>query len=236
MTIQCRGVPLLDLLFPPTCLLCGAAGTPGRDLCMGCALALPYTRDACPRCGRSRGTAVPAGGPCGPCQRRPPPFLRTLAALRYETPAPTLVGAMKYRGRLNHARLLGQLLADAALGLAPPWPQVLIPVPLHRQRLAVRGFNQSTEIARVVGRTLGLPLDTTVVIRVVPTVPQVGLDQAARRRNIRGAFAARTPWPWARVAIVDDVVTTGATVTELTRVLLRAGAESVEVWTGARTP
>lgn len=227
---------LADLLFPPTCLLCGAPGDGGRDLCAGCAVALPHNRDACRRCARALGAASPADGLCGSCQRRAPPFVRTLAALRYETPVPALVAAMKFNGRLNHARLLGQLLADAARALATPWPQVLVPVPLHRQRLAVRGFNQSTEIGRVVGRALELPLDTSAVRRVLATPPQVGLDEPARRRNIRGAFAASRPWSGARVAILDDVVTTGATVTELSRVLLQAGAESVEVWTAVRTP
>jgi ComF family protein len=227
---------LSDLLFPPTCLLCGAPGAGGYDLCAGCAAALPHNCDACWRCARPLGAAGPVDGLCGRCQRRAPPFVRTLAALRYETPVPSLVGAMKFNGRLNHARLLGQILADAARQLTPPWPQVLVPVPLHRHRLAARGFNQSAEIARVVGRTLGLPLETGVVHRVLATPPQAGLDEAARRRNIRGAFMARRPWPWARVAILDDVVTTGATVTELSRVLLQAGAESVEVWAAVRTP
>lgn len=227
---------LRDLLFPPTCILCGAPGAGGRDLCAGCAAALPYNLGACARCARPAGAAALGAGLCGACQRRAPPFVRALAALRYESPVPALVGAMKFRGRLNQARLLGQLLADAAAGLAPPWPQVLVAVPLHPQRLAERGFNQSIEIARVVGRTLGLPLETAAVRRVVATPPQAGLDAAARRRNIRGAFMVTNPWPAPRVAILDDVVTTGATVTELSRVLLQAGAESVEVWAAVRTP
>ncbi len=180
--------------------------------------------------------ALPAGSVCGACQRRPPPFARALAALRYETPIPTLVGAAKFRGRLNHARLLGQLLADAARALPAPWPQVLVPVPLHPTRLVGRGYNQSLEIARVVGRALDLPVDGTCCRRVLATPPQAGLDEPARRRNIRGAFAALAPLPWQQVAILDDVVTTGSTVSELTRVLRRAGARRVEVWAVARTP
>ncbi|WP_295384760.1 ComF family protein [uncultured Thiodictyon sp.] len=227
---------LMDTLFPPTCLLCGAPGAHGRDLCAGCAAELPHNRHACPGCALPFDTPLPAGTLCGACQRRPPPFVRALAALRYETPIPTLVGAAKFRGRLNHARLLGQLLADAALGLPAPWPEVLVPVPLHPARLAGRGYNQSLEIARVVGRALELPVDTACCGRVLATPPQAGLDEPARRRNIRGAFAAQTPCPWQRVAILDDVVTTGSTVSELARVLRRAGARRVEVWAVARTP
>lgn len=227
---------LLAALFPPTCLLCGAPGASGRDLCAGCAAELPYNRHACPRCALPFDAPRPHGDPCGACQRRAPPSARTLAALRYEAPLPNLVGAMKFRGRLNYARLLGQLLADAVSGRDGPLPQALVPVPLHPGRLAGRGYNQSVEIARVVGGVLGLPVDTTCCRRVLATVPQSGLDERTRRRNIRGAFAAVTPCPWGRVAILDDVLTTGSTVNELTRVLRRAGARSVEVWAVARTP
>jgi ComF family protein len=227
---------LLGALFPPTCLLCGAPGADGRDLCAGCAAELPHNRHACPGCALPFDIPLPAGAVCGVCQRRSPPFVRALAALRYETPIPTLVGAAKFRGRLNHARLLGQLLADVAQALPAPWPQALVPVPLHPTRLVARGYNQSLEIARVVGRALDLPVDGACCRRVLATPPQAGLDEPARRRNIRGAFEAQTPLPWQRVAILDDVVTTGSTVIELTRVLRRAGARQVEVWAVARTP
>lgn len=227
---------LLAVLFPPTCVLCGAPGAGGRDLCAGCAAELPYNRRACARCALPLATPTSADTLCGSCQRRPPPFGRALAALRYETPIPTLIGGLKFRGRLNHARLLGQLLAAAVPGRPSRMPQVLIPVPLHPERLARRGFNQSLEIARVVAHTLDLPVDTRCCRRVLHTPPQTGLDEPARRRNMRGAFAARTPWPWRRVAILDDVVTTGSTVSELALVLRRAGAESIEVWAVARTP
>lgn len=156
--------------------------------------------------------------------------------MRYESPVPYLVGAAKFRGRLACVRLLGQLLLDAVEIGGSPLPQVLIPVPLHPGRLAERGYNQALEIARVLGGGLGLPLDRRCCHRVTATPPQAGQDEAARRRNIRGAFAAQTPFPWSRVAIVDDVVTTGSTVSELARVLRRAGALEVEVWAVARTP
>ena len=227
---------LLAVLFPPTCVLCGAPGAGERDLCVGCAAELPYNRYACARCALPFSAPLTADTLCGSCQRRPPPFGRVLAALRYETPLPTLMGAVKFRGRLNHARLLGQLLAEAVQGRPSAAPQVLIPVPLHPERLAWRGFNQSLEIARVVAHALDLPIDTRCCRRVLHTPPQTGLDEAARRRNMRGAFAAQTPLPWRRIAILDDVVTTGSTVSELALVLLRAGAESVEVWAVARTP
>jgi ComF family protein len=231
-----RPARLLGLLLPPTCILCGAPGAGGRDLCAGCAAELPGNLDCCPRCALPFDAPLPPGNICGACQRRPPPFERTLAALRYEAPIPSLVADVKFHGRLNAARLLGQLLADAVLAQVVTLPQVLLPVPLHPRRLAGRGYNQSMEIARVVGAMLALPVAAGCCHRVLATAPQAGLDERARRGNIRGAFAAQTPLPWTRVAIVDDVVTTGSTASELARVLRRAGAAWVEVWAVARTP
>ncbi|HYN77171.1 MAG TPA: ComF family protein [Lamprocystis sp. (in: g-proteobacteria)] len=227
---------LIAALFPPTCILCGAPGAGERDLCLGCAAELPHNGDCCPRCALPLDTPLPTGSVCGACQRRAPPFERALAALRYESPVPSLVADAKFRGRLNAARLLGQLLADASSVLAAPLPQALVPVPLHPDRLAGRGYNQSLEIARVVGCALALPVDIASCRRVLATPPQAGLDERARRRNIRGAFVALTPYPWGHVAILDDVVTTGSTASELTRVLRRAGATRVQVWAAARTP
>jgi ComF family protein len=226
----------LDVLFPPTCLLCGASGSPGRDLCPGCAVELPLNRHACPRCALPLDAQLPSGAECGACRRRPPPFDAALAVLRYETPVPLLVGAAKFRGQLAAARLLGQLLADALPIQAGALPEVLIPVPLHPRRLGERGYNQALEIARTVAGALGVAVDAKRCRRVLSTAPQAGLDEAARRRNIRGAFAVSDPLPWRRIAILDDVVTTGSTVAELSRTLRRSGAEEIAVWAVARTP
>ncbi len=224
---------LLGALFPPTCILCGAPGAGGRDLCLGCAAELPFNRHSCPCCG------IPFDGPvaalCGSCQRRAPPFARAIAALRYETPVPNLVADAKFRGGLNTARLLGEILADEIREQGLTLPQALLPVPLHPRRLAERGYNQALEIARVVGRALALPIDARCCRRVLATPPQAGLDQGARRRNLRGAFTAQTPLPWAHIAIVDDVMTTGSTVSELALVLRRAGAGTIDIWAVART-
>ena len=179
---------------------------------------------------------MPEGALCGSCQRHRPPYDRCIAALRYQGPVPSLVGAAKFRRRLNAARLLGQLLTDRVRDAAGPLPQVLIPVPLHPRRLAERGYNQALEIARVPARELALPIGSRLCERVAATLPQAGLDERARRINIRGAFAVPGPWTWDHVAIVDDVVTTGSTVAELARVLRGAGVRRVDVWAPARTP
>jgi len=228
---------ILSRLFPPTCVLCGAPGSAsGRDLCAGCTADLPRNLEACARCALPFDTRMPPGTLCGRCQRRLPPFGRCLAAFRYEGVVPSLVVGAKFEGRLDLARLLGQCLAEAVRGSEPQWPEVLVPVPLHPKRLRARGYNQAHEIARVLGRELSLPVDPLCCSRVRATPPQSGLDERERRRNLRGAFEVQEPLRWRRLAIVDDVVTTGSTIVELARVLRRAGAERIEVWAVARTP
>jgi ComF family protein len=239
--VEKRGVMsrLMSVLFPPTCVLCGAPGLAsggGRDLCSGCAAELPHNRDCCFQCAVPFDSPMPAGTRCAACQRRPPPFETSLAAFRYEAAIPTLIGGAKFRGRLNLVRLLGQCLADRVREVDPPRPQVLLPVPLHASRLRTRGYNQALEIARVVGRELVLPIDHASCIRSAATPPQAGLDERARHRNIRGAFMVPGVLSWSHVAILDDVVTTGSTVAELSRVLRKAGVRRIQVWAVARTP
>jgi ComF family protein len=146
------------------------------------------------------------------------------------------VGGAKFRSRLNLARLLGQCLADALRERGAEMPDLILPVPLHAKRLRERGYNQALEVARALGRELSLPVDARSCARVLSTPPQAGLEQKVRRRNVRGAFRVVRSPDADRVAILDDVVTTGSTVSELTRVLLTAGVDRVDVWAVARTP
>ena len=229
---------MLRLIFPPTCLLCGAAGDDGLDICRGCRADLPALGVACVCCALPLPDAVlPSagdGGPvCGGCRRKPPPFERTRAAFRYEQPLPSLVGALKFRGRLNTLRLLGLLLAASLVDADRP--DAIVPVPLHPGRLRRRGYDQALELARVVGRRLDLPvLDCAERLRATP--PQVALEAKARKTNLRGAFRVGVKLNGVHVAVLDDVVTTGSTVGEVARVLRAAGASRVDVWCVARTP
>ncbi len=220
-----------NLLFPPTCLLCGDRGLEQLDICPACLAALPWLTPACPVCGLPQSAATTS--PCGACQRRPPPFDRLRAALRYEEPVRHLIQGLKFRNQLAHARLLGELLALRLGELAEP-PERLIPVPLHRSRFIRRGFNQAEEIARIVSARSGIPLDTRCARRVRATDPQAQLRAGERRRNIRQAFRLAAPLSCRHVAIVDDVVTTGATVGEFARALRQAGVSRIEVWSCAR--
>jgi ComF family protein len=226
---------LVAKLYPPTCVLCGAPGDQGLDLCLGCLGDMPHNRHCCSRCALPLPPEHQAGNVCGECQRRPPPFDRCHAAFRYEDPVPMLVSAAKFRSRLNIARLLGVCLLRSLRERGEALPTLIIPVPLHPRRLRERGYNQALELARPVSQGLGLPLDTKSCIRVQSTAPQAGLEKKARRRNVRGAFRAVRPPSARHVALIDDVVTTGSTVSELTKVLHRAGVERVDVWTVART-
>jgi len=220
-----------DCFFPHSCLLCGGAGAGGLDLCSACRSELPHNRWACSRCGIP--LAAGAEGCCGPCQRHPPQFAATLALFRYEEPVRMLLHDLKFRDQFAVARLFGELLAIAAAAREPR-PQAIIPVPLHPRRFRQRGYNQSTEIARIAARRLGLPLDLRHCTRRRPTLPQTGMPAAERRRNLRHAFQVSAELDLGHVTIVDDIVTTGATVGELTRALRSAGVARVDVWAVAR--
>jgi ComF family protein len=177
---------------------------------------------------------------CGRCLRRPPAFDRTIAAALYDAPFDQLVRGLKYGATLAYAPLFARLLHNRIDDAVLADIDVVLPVPLSRARMATRGFNQAIEIARPLARQLGKPLDTESVLRIVDTAPQASLPFDARRRNLRGAFAVidarRERIIGRRIGIVDDVMTTGATLEELAKTLKRAGAVTVVNLVVARTP
>ena len=212
------------------CLLCDAQCPWDQGLCRDCHTDCPRPGIACRRCGHP----LPRAGPCGACSVRPPPYTRLLAPFRYGYPIDALIRDCKYRDRLACVRLFGAALATEARRQGTPMPECLVPVPLHWRRCCARGFNQSLEIARVAGALLHIPIERHLVRRRRATPAQAGLRAEERRRNLRGAFVVTGEPCWKHAAIVDDVVTTGATAGEIGRVLLRAGVETVEVWAVAR--
>ena len=216
--------------LPQDCLLCGATSD-DAPLCGPCRDELPALPRGCPLC------AMPSalGEICGTCLRNPPQFDMTVAVWRYAYPVDRLVQALKFHGRLA----LASLFADALASLVEQ-ADVVIPMPLHPVRLTERGFNQAAEIARqVTGRLETRNPRTRLALqgasRIRRTLPQADLPVDERRRNVRGAFACALDLTGARVAVVDDVMTTGATLGELAKVLKRAGAARVENWVVART-
>lgn len=214
--------------FPPACLLCGARST--QSLCPGCHTDLPWHRQPqCPQCA----LPTPDGQLCGTCLKRPPAFDRTHAALAYAFPLDRMIPRLKYHGQLAIAPALGECLAEAVADA--PRPDRLIAMPLHATRIRERGFNHATEIARTAARQLGLPLDLASCRRARDTPPQMGLKHDARRRNVRGAFACQGDVQGLRIALIDDVMTTGTTLDELASTLKQAGAREVSCWVVART-
>jgi ComF family protein len=206
---------LAATLFPPQCCLCGFEGSSADlDLCRFCFDDLPWVEAS---------TAD------------------ELVALAFEDPVDELIRDLKYRGEIANARVLGELLAEVAKNRDAPLPRLLVPVPLHDVRLRDRGFNQAAALSRYLGRALEVPTARSALRRVRDTPSQTALDETARRRNVRGAFAVNGPRAREKllaadhVAIVDDVMTTGSTLNEARELLLEAGVSRVEVWAVART-
>ena len=227
----------LDLVFPPLCPLCDRMlGTGRRDpLCGACWDGLE--RIAPPWC-RCCGAPLGIEGLCGACRIRRPRFAYARAALLYGDLVREAIHAFKFGGRGGLANPLGDLLAGLGLSALPgAAPDVLVPVPLHPRRARERGYNQALLLARRLERAWRVPVVADTLVRAVPTLPQADLDAAARRRNVRDAFAVRRPEriTGRHVVLVDDVLTTGATAGECARTLYRAGAAAVGVLTVART-
>ena len=193
-----------------------------------------------PRCGRCA-IGVPGGvALCGECLRHAPPFEHAVAAVDYEAPWDDLVRQFKFDAALDLTGALAQRLLDAIGRSAAERPDLVLPVPLADERLRERGYNQAWELARRVAPALGCESDPRLLLRTKHTAHQLSLPPAERAANVRGAFAIEPRRRHAlrdrRIAVVDDVMTTGATLAEVARTLLQAGAASVQVWVLARTP
>lgn len=218
---------------PQACLLCRRRVS-GRLLCAGCVADLPrLPAQRCPQC------ALPSsdGNLCGHCLKHPPAFARTVAVYAYAFPLDALVRHCKYGGASGVTDWFAEALAGelSVASAGEPLPDLILPMPLHEARLAERGFNQAVEIARRLAPRLKAPWLAEGCRRVRDTPPQAGLDLKARRRNLRGAFACDLDLSGQCVALLDDVMTSGASLDELARVIRKAGAADVSAWVVART-
>lgn len=218
-------------LLGGTCYLCRGASQAGV-LCASCCADLPrLPRIRCPRCA----LPVDSETQCGRCLGDPPAFDATVAVFDYAFPADVLIQGLKFRGELALAPLLAGHLAQEIGASIVDRVDFIVPVPLHAGRLAERGYNQSVEIARAVAARLKIPLAGDLCERVRATPAQLDLPWKERRENVRGAFSCRRALDTKRVAVVDDVMTTGATLHEIAVTLKKFGAARVVNWVIART-
>ncbi len=219
---------VLDYLLPERCRLC--AGPAEHGFCTGCRAEFTRVAAPCPRCALAQ--------PVRRCPRDNNVWQVTsiIAPLCYEFPLTTQIHALKFSSARSFGRALGLMLAEHLRGrLEAEAIDALVAVPLHRHRLVERGYNQALEIARPVAAELKLPLLIAGVTRTLPTRPQSELDLHERQASVTGVFSVSRKLHGRHVAIVDDVITTGATVNSLAGALRLAGAVEVQAWAVART-
>lgn len=232
---------LYDCILPAVCILCGCAtkNTFNKpfNICNLCRYNLPILPHSCQQCAQFLRFAPQHELKCGTCLSQPPDFDLTHALFPYQPPISHLITQLKFQHQLSHAQALGELMRERIQTqwyLHQPLPDLIIPVPLHPQRLRQRGFNQAIEIARPIAKVLGLPIDYHSVKRVKNTLAQSGLPAEDRKHNIAQAFTVSRDYTGINVAVIDDVITTGHTIMECCRMIKRNGAAAIHVWCCAR--
>lgn len=223
---------LAYFLLPGRCIACHGASRRQMDLCAGCQRDLPRQRHTCWQCGLEVQTGLDT---CAACIANPPAFSHCYSAFRYESPLDHLISLFKTQKQLSVGRVLGLLLAHSYRRDHADLPDLWVPVPLHASALRQRGFNQAEILCATLSERTTVPMSLKPR-RIFKTRTQKQLNKTQRVENLKGAFAANDKFHGMSIGIVDDVITTGATVTELTNVLLAAGATDVQVVSIARTP
>jgi ComF family protein len=225
-----------EYLFPSICIICESSAPDIVDLCLACHAYLPKLPIGCQQCGDR--LIYYDQLLCSACYQNPPPFAQTFALFAYAPPVSHFIWRLKFSRALIFARLFADLLVRSL----PLWyanqsyPDLIIAVPLHRQRLQERGFNQALEIAKRVAKKMHITLDQHHCERRKKTKAQASLvSKKARQKNVRRAFVAHKTYADLHIAIIDDVITTGNTVCAFAEVLLKAKARRVDVWCVART-
>jgi len=210
------------------CLMCSEPGH-ADNICKDCLRALPRIESACYYCAYPIKTSV-----CGKCILHRPNY-RLIAPFQYIHPVDRLIYQLKFKPSLKHAKLFGELFSKILSQYYEhrSFPEVIIPIPLSKQRFRERGFNQSMEIARTVSKHFGIPIDSRTCSRIRHTKAQSKLDFKNRRENIKNAFKVGKN-RYRHIAILDDVVTTGFTITEAANTCLDSGISQIDVWSIAR--
>jgi len=219
-------------LFSRQCLLCNLQPAHNGYLCTDCYRELPWLGVHCPGCALPLTLQEPQY--CGQCQQTPPLWQHIHAACRYDFPLNELISHAKYQQALHYIPLLAEILLEH-LPRTRGLPRLILPVPMSARKLRQRQVNHAWLLARQLGQTLGIPVCDQRLQKVRDTGQQKDLSRAVRLRNLHGSFAVTGPLP-DHVAVVDDVMTTGSTLTEIARLLRRHGVQQVSGWVVARTP
>lgn len=217
------------------CIFCDTLSYRKVDLCFACERDLPVLKNHCTRCAE----ALPEGQDmCGSCLGGSSLIVKTTALFYYQSPIDQLITNLKFGNNLIGAKILGELLADRLVEQYKNKnrPEIIIPVPLHPSRLRERGYNQALELSRPIAKKLQIPIDKFHVKRVKNTKPQAKLTAKERKQNIKRAFWVSPDFHYQYVAVIDDVITTGNTITELCDSLRNAGVLRVDVWCSAKRP
>lgn len=227
---------IISWFFANRCALCNLPSDQPISLCQDCEISLPWLTEVCYRCGRPL-TGLRAldsrSITCGRCLQHPPPFARLVACWHYAYPINHLINLVKHQAKFNYALLLGymlwQVVKENYAGI--PLPAAIVPVPLHRTRLAMRGFNQTAEYCRAIP----LPTLHSAVVRIQDTRSQAQLSAKSRPENVKHAFECRETLPYQHIAVMDDVITTGNTLSAVCRALHKQNPNlQIDVWCLAR--
>ena len=235
---------LLSSLFPSRCIFCQKtvqkpAVSQKAEICQDCYQVLPHNNNCCRHCALPLPEEVDSQVLCGRCLKQRPQYSYSISLFHYEADIISLIHQLKFGEKISYARSMGELLLAAVKnGVLQQYGKAdcIIPVPLHNKRLRQRGYNQSTEIARVLSKELKVPIAHDVVIKKQSTKAQSELTAKERRKNIKGVFTVVDVKKYKHVWIVDDVVTTGSTVNELAKILKSSGVERIGVLSLARAP
>ncbi|UTW03817.1 ComF family protein [Amphritea atlantica] len=214
------------------CILCGLNAASDTLICPGCLADLPWIGNACQHCANPIVTGKQSRVICPSCQKKPPPFEQVIAPFEYRFPVDQLIQMAKFNGQAHLLNSLAELLSLQLQN--ETMPELIIPVPLHQKRLQERQYNQAALLAKKIARKLDIPFSNRLLIKTENTPHQAELDRKARRKNLRNSFHCIGSPPHS-VAVVDDVMTTGTTAAEISRVLKAAGCQQVYIWIIART-
>jgi ComF family protein len=220
--------------FNQNCSICHSKALSDLALCKNCFDDLPWITSACHICALPL-TSTDTPRICGQCLSNPPVFSSTQAVFLYRFPINAIIPKIKHHHGIHHTSWLANCLLKRLLQRPQAWPQAIIPVPIHSLRLIGRGFNQSSLIARYLSQHLQIPLLLNNLQKIKRTPSQSTLSARDRKTNLHQAFSYQGPC-LNHVAVVDDVVTTGTTINEVSNALRAAGIQRIDIWVIARTP